>query len=449
MTKPSIPLGKFLSLRFVLIVPFVLQIFAAVGLVGYLSFLNGQKAVNDLALRLQSEVSDRVDQHLDGYFNTARHLAEVNGNAFDIGLLNPEELEQLGHYFWTQMQQFNVGYISFGSPTGKFAGSGYYTGDDIVVNESNPNKIGNRDNYLYKTDSQGNRLQRFDIYKNYEFDKEAWYANTVQVGKPTWSLYQWEIEPFPLSVSANRPIYNKNRNLIGVIGIDQRLSQVSDFLRKIKVSSLGKTFIVERNGLVVASSGAEQPFTLINGKPKRIKAVESKDPLIKATAKDLTEHFGDLSKITKSQQLDFILNNQRQFIQVTPWKDDWGLDWLVVVAIPESDFMAQINANNRTTILLCLGALAVATLLGIFTSRWITRPILRLRKASEAIAAGELEQQVEVVGINELESLGNSFNQMAGQLRASFTELEERVEARTNELKTAKQIADNANQAKE
>ncbi|MGB8689743.1 MAG: hypothetical protein WCD53_20730 [Microcoleus sp.] len=40
----------------VLIVPFVLQIVGAVGLVGYLSFRNGQKAVNNLASQLMSEV---------------------------------------------------------------------------------------------------------------------------------------------------------------------------------------------------------------------------------------------------------------------------------------------------------------------------------------------------------------------------------------------------------
>jgi hypothetical protein len=41
--------NKFIPLRLILVVPFVLQIFAAVGLVGFLSFRNGQKAVNDLA----------------------------------------------------------------------------------------------------------------------------------------------------------------------------------------------------------------------------------------------------------------------------------------------------------------------------------------------------------------------------------------------------------------
>jgi hypothetical protein len=81
-----------------------------------------------------------------------------------------------------------------------------------------------------------------------------------------------------------------------------------------------------------------------------------------------------------------MLNARHQFVQVTPWQDEFGLDWLVIVVVPESDFMAQINANTRTTILLCFAALGVASVLGIYTSRWIARPILRLSQASKAIA---------------------------------------------------------------
>ena len=47
------------TLRTVLIVPFVLQIVGAVGLVGYLSWRNGQQAVNDVASKLRREISDR------------------------------------------------------------------------------------------------------------------------------------------------------------------------------------------------------------------------------------------------------------------------------------------------------------------------------------------------------------------------------------------------------
>ncbi len=95
-----------------------------------------------------------------------------------------------------------------------------------------------------------------------------------------------------------------------------------------------------------------------------------------------------------------------------------------------------------------LGALVVTTILGLFTSRWITKPILQLQKASQAISFGQLDQTVQVQGISELESLADSFNQMAGQLKTSFIELESRVEERTAELKEAKLVADGANQAK-
>ena len=57
-------LSNKVPLRTVLIVPFVLQVFAAVGLVGYLSFKAGQTAVNELAIQLQIEVRDRIQQRL-------------------------------------------------------------------------------------------------------------------------------------------------------------------------------------------------------------------------------------------------------------------------------------------------------------------------------------------------------------------------------------------------
>ena len=457
-SQPSI-LNKLIGnapLRTVLIVPFVLQIIGAVGIVGYLSFRNGQKAVNDLASQLRTEVSSRIDQHLDSQLDTARHLAQVNADAFDVGLLDPKDLDKIRRFLWKQMQLFNVGYISFGAPGGEFAGAGYQIDQNIVSGISNPKQLGNRNHYFYNTDSQGNTNKLIEIYKNYEFEKELWYSNTVKARKPTWVLYQWEITPFPLAVSANRPIYDKKNQLIGVIGIDQRLSQISDFLRKLKVGKSGKTFIVERSGLIVASSSTEEPFKLIDGKPKRLTASESSDRQIQSAAQYLLQHFGgNFHNIKDAQQLEFLLNKERQFVQVLPWKDEWGLDWLVVVVVPESDFMGQINANTRTTVLFCLGALIVATVLGFYTSRLITGPIALLSTASSAIASGKFDRTVEVSGHNELGVLSQSFNDMAQQLRDSFralentnAELEQRVEERTVELKISKEMADGANRAK-
>ena len=53
-----------LPLRAVLVIPFVLQIMATVGLVGYLSWKNGEKAVNNLASQLQEEIGKRAQEVL-------------------------------------------------------------------------------------------------------------------------------------------------------------------------------------------------------------------------------------------------------------------------------------------------------------------------------------------------------------------------------------------------
>ncbi|HEY9666553.1 MAG TPA: guanylate cyclase, partial [Coleofasciculaceae cyanobacterium] len=175
--------GK-VPLRTVLIVPFVLQICTVVGLTGYLSFRNGQKAVNNLATKLQSEVSDRIDQHLDTYFATPNQINQINVSAIELGLLNLNNFQTTGRYFWKQMQVFNVGYISFGNKQGEFIGVERLDNGNLLINEvpkSNPGKL-----FVWATDNQGNRTKLLEV-KSWEPRKEAWYTDAVKAGQPVWS----------------------------------------------------------------------------------------------------------------------------------------------------------------------------------------------------------------------------------------------------------------------
>ncbi len=438
---------KKVSLRLILVLPFVIQIFAAVGLVGYVSLRNGEKAVNDLANQLMKKVNRLVDQHLNTYLALPQQINQINVDAKELGILNLQDFQKSGHYFWKQMQVFNIGYINFANPKGEFIGIERLDSGKLLINEvTEKNRLGKL--YIYKTDSQGNRNQ-LTATKRYDPRTEAWYTDAMKVGKPLWTqIYQWEDKPEIFSISCSYPLYNNNKKPIGVIGIDLILSQISNFLADLKVSPQGKSFILERSGLIVASSASERPYNVINGKAARLSALNSQDSLIKATAQNLQQKFGSFNAIQDNKKLDFILKGERQFVQIQPWRDKLGLDWLVVVVVPESDFMAQIHDNTRISIMLCLIALGWAIVIGIYTSRWITKPILRLQVASLAIASGELDQKVAITGIDELESLSQSFNQMAAQLKTSFLELETRVAERTVELTAAKETADSANKAK-
>lgn len=86
--------------------------------------------------------------------------------------------------------------------------------------------------------------------------------------------------------------------------------------------------------------------------------------------------------------------------------------------------MGTINANTRITIFLCLVALLVASAVGIFTSRCLVCPILRVIDAANALSQGHWEQRLHEPMVKELALLARAFNRTAEQLESFFTQLE-------------------------
>jgi signal transduction histidine kinase len=83
----------------------------------------------------------------------------------------------------------------------------------------------------------------------------------------------------------------------------------------------------------------------------------------------------------------------------------------------EAAFLRRIN---ETLILASAGAAIVALLAGGILARTLTGPLRALTHATQAIARGELDQQVEVRSRDEIGELAASFNQMSTDLtRAS------------------------------
>lgn len=80
-------LGK-VSLRTVLVVPFVLQIVAAVSIVGYLSYRSGQNAVENLANQLMKQVGERIDDRLNNYLHIPHEVVAANHLAVKQGPIN-------------------------------------------------------------------------------------------------------------------------------------------------------------------------------------------------------------------------------------------------------------------------------------------------------------------------------------------------------------------------
>ena len=65
-------------LKSVILIPFVGLTFIAVGLVGYLSFRNGQEAVHHVATQWRNEINRRIEEHLDDFMGLPGKINAAN-----------------------------------------------------------------------------------------------------------------------------------------------------------------------------------------------------------------------------------------------------------------------------------------------------------------------------------------------------------------------------------
>ncbi|MCP4696568.1 MAG: response regulator [Gammaproteobacteria bacterium] len=413
-----------ISLRTLFVVPFVVQLAAAVGLTGWLSFHNGQIAVNDLATKLRNEVTLRIQEQLHTYLAIPQRVNQLDANAIKLGELDIRDKPGRERHFRQRVATFDlISHHYMGTPGGEYFGAKRLLDGSLQIMFRDKSSGANQ---YYDTDSQGKRTKLVKTAPNYDARTRPWYKAAVNAGKPAWSALYSDFTTKALAITAVHPLYNESDELQGVLGSSLIFSWVNEFLSSLEIGKSGQTFIMERSGMLVATSTRDPVLRVTLGNHlERIDTTGSENPLIRGAARHLRTHFGSLDKIEGSHQLNFDLDDgERQFLQATPLRDEHGLDWLIVVLVPESDFMEYINATTRNTIWLCLGALLLAIIGGLQTSRWVTRPILRLNASAGALAKGEWQKTVQIDRKDELGELASSFNSMAAQLKASFESLE-------------------------
>lgn len=464
MKQPTI---RGIPLQWILIVPFVLQIFLAVGLTGWLSWHSGQIAVEDVANQLQNKITERIQDRTQAFLKIPNEVNQINAGKINADQLDINNLDQLIRHFVTLQNVFaGIKHISLGKEDGSYVAvrrsqtpnpnaQDPKTPDpfEILISTTNqPGKIS-----TYWANQQGDRTNLKKASANYDPRTRPWYRKAVQAGKPGWSDIYNYFNVSNLGISHTYPMRldpldTQNPSLsrqsfAGVLATDFDLSDIGKFLQGLTIGKTGQAFIMERNYHLVASSFMEDLF--ISGKEEtlRIDATHSKHPFIRQAANHLQQKFANLKQIDRPQQLRFSTSAGEQFLQVIPLVQEEGLDWLLVVVIPKSDFMAQIEGNAYFTLWFCGAVLIISSLMGFLIYRQLSSWILKFSRAAQAIASGQFttaNPHPEHPRIRELAVLARAFEQMRKQLQDSFIaleqtnrDLESRVAQRTHELQAA------------
>lgn len=433
------------SLQTLLIVPFVVQVLGITGLVGYLSYRSGQRAVERMGQELVSGIEHHTIKHLNTFLGDAENIAKVNIAAFEAGVLDLNDFEGLGRLFTRQASQFNFTSVNLGTETGAFIGAGQGL-EGFEIAEISP--VGPTVLRLYTADAQGNRLRLRREVPDPQTHNAAWYLDAVAARQFTWSsIYTCGDLPDRMAISASAPIYDAQQNLLGVLGIDLELHQINDLLRNHTGTTLGETFILERSGYLVATSlghssvpGAANPAT-------RLQATQSDLPFIGDITRQLMSYPGGLNGITNVQKL-WLDTAGGVYVRVMPYQTLPGLDWLVVTVVPQAEFLGEIQQNGRRTAMLCGLAVMGSVATGIWTTRRLTRALAQFTQATQRIAAGQLDQTLQPSPVEEIETLAASFRLMMAelrqgdQLRLTYEQtLKQQVAEKTSALEEAQRIA--------
>ncbi len=385
---------KTISLTSALLISFVGLTLVAVGLPCIFSFVSSRDAVRDVAHTLRDEFAQHVEKHVLNFLHQPVLINKINAMALSRGTLSNDP-DRLTTRFAEQIELFpNVSSIYFGNTQGGVANSGRNPGDDsryVIVTEDFAAGTFRK----FSLDASGHATREVAVVPGFDARTRPWYRRAVSAKGPIWSEIYVLFTGQDMALAASRPAYDTHGNLLGVVGVDVFLSQISAFLRKQPVSPNGHAFIFDRSGLLVAGS-TRKPLFLANrdGTYRRLHGRESDDPAIRRAMQALSQEVESLDRIQTTQQLTFYHDGQIRYLQVFPLQTETELDWLLAVIVPEADFMGGVMESARHSLIALLGALLLAGVISITLARKIANPICALEKAAGELAKGRSPEAI-------------------------------------------------------
>jgi len=202
----------------------------------------------------------------------------------------------------------------------------------------------------------------------------------------------------------------------GVSVAEVNLKFIWDVVSQIKVGTRGQAYVVDAAGHLIAHPDIS--LVLRNTDLSHLPQVQA----ARAAASGAGTEAGQAAQDLQGRDV------------LTSYAEIAPLGWLVFVDLPSDEAYAPLRATVARTSLLLLAALGLALLGGMLLVRKMVVPIQTLRAGAARIGSGDLGQRISIKTGDELESLADQFNDMAGKLQDSYANLEAQVEVRTSEL---------------
>ncbi|MEB3274888.1 MAG: response regulator [Prochlorothrix sp.] len=230
---------------------------------------------------------------------------------------------------------------------------------------------------------------------NYNAQQTLSYQIALSYQAQTWTPITQDPEfPLPL-MSAVSPVYRQNQ-LQGVLHVDVLLSELDALLQKVVNHRVGTVILVDRSGVEIASSLEVQPAEPVGedqagaeagegDTPDRSPArapgganlgrTDRANPQASEVLQTLRRRYPRFDQISEPFTVTLNLGPDSipHWVQVTPYADRYGLDWLILTFTPQTT-LPPLDGRLLQHI---AGALLITLVGSIGISLWISRRVER------------------------------------------------------------------------
>ena len=452
LNTPAAPARRPMRLRTLLTVPFVLLIVVPALVIAGTSLYTGLQAVDVLSRQLMDDISARVGQmavhQLEEAAVTMRatfpSVDDSQNASLDVFTDN-EKLER--KLFELTAGTRTTGYLYFARENGSFVGVDRGRPGARAAATVRLQEPGGKPRVNYTARGPGDRTHLLETEERiFEARARPWYKLAKAAQRLIWAPVYVSFASGALVTTVAQPVVTASGSLYGVLAADVELSELSAFMKSVSVSANGVAFIVDRDGMLVATSTPDLPFRSENGVQKRVAARDSPNQLVRAAA----QWWRTPGRENAIAPAIAMITSTGENVDVAARRATGvdGIDWDIVVAIPRSDFTAPIVKSAISMFFVTLAALLAALLLGLWLLRRVTRDVDQLVRVTREISADGLPTHIPTTTLAETGVLAKAFGEMVDRLRQSLdtirtqndkfaalnTSLEDRVERRTVQL---------------
>ncbi len=240
-------------LRIAIPVACVIVMLGAILTIATLSYHNNRRDALALSDDLLRSLNRRVEMQVKGYLAPASKLANIAAGllrdaSFDTeltALIEPLALRVLETY-----PQLAMLYVA--DPQGNFIMGKRMPNGSIHTKRIKRSDAGAEATWLRRS-PQG-KIIKIEMVSDEPYDPRVrpWYRGAVRERSLYWSdIYIFFTDQQP-GITVSLPISRDGVDILGVVGLDLTLEQMSAFLASLKIGEHGRAMIIDENGRLVA-----------------------------------------------------------------------------------------------------------------------------------------------------------------------------------------------------